>query len=95
VLIDLTPQQRELATYMSELSELSFSAGWMEGLEQALWRCATTGPFRYGHLQLTVEHARRLKELSDLCGGWIRFDDNHDEVFVPLAEWLRLAAKSI
>jgi hypothetical protein len=88
VLTTLTREQRELAAYMSELSERCFSAGWIEDLEHALWRSVTAGPFRYGHLQLTVEHASRLKALSDACGGWIRFDETFEELFVPLAEWI-------
>jgi hypothetical protein len=72
---DLDPDQQTLAADMSELSEQSFSAGWMEDLEHALWRSVAIGPFRYGNLNLTREHARKLKELCDACGGWIRFDD--------------------
>jgi hypothetical protein len=33
VLLDLSPQARALADYMSELSEEAYSAGWMMGLE--------------------------------------------------------------
>lgn len=36
MLNDLSPQQRELENYMSELSEHAYSAGWMDGLEFAL-----------------------------------------------------------
>lgn len=88
MLASLTPQQRDLAVYMSELSELAYSAGWMEGLEQALWRGVTTGPFRYGHLTLTTEHVEKLKALSNACGGWITFDDHLEESFVPIEQWL-------
>jgi hypothetical protein len=90
VLTDLTPEQRELAAYMSELSERAYSAGWMEGLEYALWRAATAGPFRYGYLDLAPEHTERLKALSDACGGWIRFDEHLEEVFIPVAQWAEL-----
>jgi len=88
VLTTLSSAQRELAVYMSELSERSFSAGWIEDLEHALWRSVTVGPFRYGQLVLTVEHASKLKSLSDACGGWIRFDETFEELFVPLKEWV-------
>jgi hypothetical protein len=37
MLADLSPDQRRLADYMSELSESAYCAGWMEGLEFALW----------------------------------------------------------
>jgi hypothetical protein len=88
MLASLTPQQRDLAVYMSELSEHAYSAGWMEGLEQSLWRAVTTGPFRYGHLTLTAAHVEKLKALSNACGGWIRFDDHLEESFVPIEQWL-------
>ena len=90
MLTDLTPAQRELAAYMSELSEQAYSAGWMDGVEHALWRATTVGPFRYGHLNLTAAHTERLKALSDACGGWIRFDADLDEIFVPTAQWVEL-----
>jgi hypothetical protein len=37
MLSDLTPDQRALARYMSDLSEEAYCAGWMSGLEYALW----------------------------------------------------------
>jgi hypothetical protein len=88
MLADLTPAQRELAAYMSELSERAYSAGWMEGLEHVLWRAVIVGPCRYGHLTLTAEHTQRLKTLSEACGGWIKFDQGAEESFVPTARWL-------
>jgi hypothetical protein len=88
MLADLTPAQRKLAAYMSELSERAYYAGWMEGLEYALWRAVTVGPFQYGHLTLTAEHTQRLKALSEACGGWIKFDEDTEESFVPTARWL-------
>jgi hypothetical protein len=90
MLTNLTPQQRELAQYMSELSESAYSAGWMDGLEQALWRAVIGGPCRYGDLTLTTAHIQKLKALSDACGGWIRFDDEQDECFVPMESWIQL-----
>ena len=89
MLTSLTPQQRDLAVYMSELSEQAFSAGWMDGLEQALWRAVVSGPFRYGHLTLTIAHVEKLRALSNACGGWITFDDTFEECFVPLEEWVK------
>jgi hypothetical protein len=88
VLTSLTPQQRDLAAYMSELSEHAFSAGWMDGLEQALWRAVISGPFRYGYLTLTIEHVEKLRALSNACDGWIVFDDNLEESFVSMGQWI-------
>jgi hypothetical protein len=87
MLSELTPAQRALADYMSELSEQAFHAGWMQDLEHALWRAVLEGPFRYGHLELAAVHVERLRELREACEGWIRFDETKEESFVPSAEW--------
>ncbi len=87
MLSNLNTEQRALAEYMSELSEQAYYAGWMHGLEHALWRAVTEGPFQYGVLQLTNEHVEALKRLSEGCGGWIRFDDEKEETFISLDEW--------
>ena len=79
-----------LASYMSELSEQAYCAGWMLDLEFDLWRAVTEGPFRYGRLELSAEHIDRLRSLSQACGGWIRFGDDWE--FVPLADWQALYA---
>jgi hypothetical protein len=72
---------------MSSLSELAFCASWMDGMEFALWRAATEAPFTYGQLELTVDQAQRLNDLSCRCDGWIFFRDDHQEMFATLAEW--------
>jgi hypothetical protein len=72
---------------MSDLSEEAFYAGWMKNLEHALWRAVSEGPFRYGRLDLAAAHVEKLKQLSEACGGWIRFDEIKEESFVPLADW--------
>jgi hypothetical protein len=94
MLADLSQSQRELAEYMSSISEDAYAAAWIEGLEFELWRAVEEIPFRYGHLQLTSVHAKRLKELSQNCGGWIRFDEKTEEQFVPFSVWLALAGKT-
>lgn len=83
----LTPDQRRLAERMSELSEQTWCAGWMDGLEFALWSALEGGPRTYGRLDLTDEHLGELRRLSDTCGGWIVFDDDSEETFLPLADW--------
>ena len=87
---DLSPPQKELAEYMSSLSELAFCAGWMDGLEFALWRAATEAPFTYGQLELTLDQAQRLNDLSHRCGGWIFLHDDHLGTFATLAEWQQM-----
>jgi hypothetical protein len=53
-----------------------------------LWSAIIDGPRKYGFLEITDEHIAKLKGLSDACGGWIIFDDEKAETFVPLDEWL-------
>ena len=89
---NLTALQRELADYMSTLSERAYCAGWMDGLEFALWRAVVHGPFKYGGLQLTSEHVDRLLQLSHACGGWIFFHETKEETFIPLADWTLLTS---
>ena len=57
---ELTHSQKALAEYMSELSEEAYFAGWMEGLEYALWKAVVENPFNYGFLQLTEQHIAEL-----------------------------------
>ena len=90
MLADLTCDQRALADAMSEISEAAYCAGWMDGLEYALWHLLTTGQTRYGQSKVTSEELARLRILSERCGGWIIFDEQKDETFVPLDTWLRI-----
>ncbi|HPG60519.1 MAG TPA: hypothetical protein PK586_00825 [Casimicrobium sp.] len=94
MLADLSQSERELAEYMSSISEDAYAAAWIEGLEFELWRAVQEIPFRYGRLQLTSVHAKRLKEMSQNGGGWIRFDEKTEEQFVPLSAWLAQAGKT-
>jgi hypothetical protein len=94
VLQDLTSSQMALAQYMSELSENAYCAGWMDRLEFDLWMAIVSGLFRYGRLELTSAHIQRLSELSQGCGGWIAFEGEREETFVPMDEWLSRVACS-
>jgi hypothetical protein len=86
----MLPSAQALTDYMSGLSELAYAAGWMEGLEFALWRAVIDGPRRYGRLEITAEHVARLRALSTDCGGWIVFDDRSEETFVEIDAWRRI-----
>src|SRR5688572_4869157 len=86
---DLTAQQRELADYMSSLSEDAYCAGWMAGLEYALWEAVLGIRSEYGFLDFDKKHRSRLHRLSDLCSGWIVFDDETGESWISRAEWER------
>ena len=87
MLKNLTPAQAELERYMSDLSEEAYCAGWMQGLEYALWEVVLGELGEYGRLVLSQEHRMRLRNLSQACGGWIVFDDESEETWIPTAEW--------
>jgi hypothetical protein len=93
MLVQLPPDARSLADYMSDLSEEAYCAGWMLGLEYALWRAVLLGPRTYGRLKITAEHIERLKTLSTAAGGWIAFDDALGEVLVTHDEWKQMFKK--
>ncbi|WP_420400946.1 hypothetical protein [Flagellimonas sp.] len=84
---NLSTTQRLLAEFMSELSEEAYSAGWMMGLEFALWKAANGHLKQYGRLIFDDKIIERLNLLSSEAEGWIFFDDEQEETFVTLDEW--------
>jgi hypothetical protein len=93
MLTDLSPDQRRLADYMSELSELAYCAGWMDGLEFALWEVVQGARKEYGQTVFTEAQRQELRALSERIGGWVVFDDQHEESFLPLEDWKHAFAK--
>lgn len=89
----LSEKERSLAEYMSDLSEEAYGAVWMDGLEYALWYVVINGPRDYGRLSITSEHIVILKELSCHVGGWIYFDDDLEETFINIDDWLAKYSK--
>lgn len=95
MLKDLASDQQRLASFMSELSEEGWSAAWMEGLEFALWEAVAGSRKTFGRLEFSSKHIQQLRSLSEACGGWIIFDDESEETWVPADEWKRrFAARS-
>lgn len=76
-----------LASYMSELSEECWCAGWLSGCEFALWMLANDGGGHWGQDIVTPEAAAQLLALSEEAGGWVRWADGVGAVFVPMDEW--------
>lgn len=83
----LSPIQWALATAMSQVSEDEYCAGWLIGLEYILWEALL------GKSKLTLNPTvhNRLVYLSELCGGWIIWEDG--ETYIPIKEWEELYAK--
>ena len=84
--ITMDQAAEKLASYMSELSNEAWFAGWNSGLEYDLWRAVIKGPYRYGFIDLTAEHVARLRVLAEASGGWI-VSGEEGEQFVSLKEW--------
>lgn len=84
---DLNQDERQLAEFMSELSERCYSAGWMEDLEYVLWDAVVSGPRDYGHGTITRDDINKLVQTSDKVNSWILFDNELEEISVPLDKW--------
>jgi hypothetical protein len=84
---ELSGNTLTLAEYMSELSEETYTAGWMDGLEYALWKAVIDGPRKYGRLDIDEKTIKTLDELSASSGGWIYFDDETQETFIGIGSW--------
>jgi hypothetical protein len=95
MLDQLSPDQRALALAMSEVSQAAYCAGWMTGLEYALWHFLITGRRRYGKSRVTDDEIERLRALSLKCRGWIVFDDHKEEMFVPTSDWEQMFRSGI
>jgi glutamine cyclotransferase len=65
-----------LLARMRELSERCYCAGWITGLEEALWELSLNGGGAYGMDEVTVDEAAELQQLAvDADGWWVYGDD--------------------
>lgn len=76
-----------LMDYMSVLSDDYYSAGWIQGLESMLWRVLQGDREAFAGGVLKDEEVEKLRALSAACNGWIDWEKDKGEVFVPLDEW--------
>jgi hypothetical protein len=90
MLENLNKEQLKLAEYMSELSELAYTARWMDKLEFSLWNAMNHKITEYGRLVFTQKTIDNLRELSNKAGGWIVFDEKQEETFLTWQEWNKL-----
>lgn len=76
--------QTGLLALMTGISEETWAAGWMHGIEYSLWRAA-----EHGHegTEATERQARLLKLLSEEANGWWYYHDMAGARFVRLDEW--------
>ncbi len=80
--------QRELAELIASVSERAWSAGWLAGVEFELWAAMRSEPGGAWPLSLMPGERERLMRASEECGGWIVFDAEREETFIPVAEWV-------
>lgn len=81
-----------LLALMTGLSEACWCAGWMDGLETALWRLAAEGGGKYGMGEVTPRQAMLLDVLAAEAGGWWAWPDGFDDgpVFVAAEAWEKM-----
>ena len=84
---DLNKEQEILANFMSLISERCYRAGWMKGLEYALWNAVLHGERNYGHDSITLKDIENLKLLSSKAKSWIYFNDDFEESAIDLNSW--------
>lgn len=61
----------ELVARIEAICARSYSAGWMEGIERALWEhLLETGPVEYGLGTIAPDELASLGALSEACDGW-------------------------
>ena len=89
MLSDLTSKQKELANYMSELSEEAYNATWMLNLEYELWKLMNGRILTYGRLKVSSQIKQKLKGLSKNIEGWIYYDDKSEETYISTKGWIQ------
>jgi len=83
----LEPTRWALATAMSQASEEAYCAGWLIGLEYILWESLLNPHVKEENWAPEVLEC--IRKLSELCDGWIYWDDEVDEeTYIPMKEWL-------
>jgi hypothetical protein len=87
MLPDLTLKQKDLANYMSDISEECYSAGWMQNLEYVLWDALINGERKFGREIISRLNIENLKHFSDECNCWIYFDNEEEEIAMSLEKW--------
>lgn len=75
---------------MTGLSEEHWCAGWITGLEFALWEVPAGA--RFGMGLVTERQSLLLKLLSEECDGWWHWQDDEAQ-FIRRADWIERIAE--
>lgn len=84
---DMNDKQRELYELMSDISEDCYFAGWMNGLEYAIWGALQDGDRNYGMGEMDAEQLERCRTLAAELDGWVIWVDSDDDPELPVQEW--------
>ncbi|WP_035565485.1 hypothetical protein [Hymenobacter sp. IS2118] len=79
---------------MSDISEDGWAAGWMDGLEYALWYMVLHGPAQYGFKFVDKQTILQLRYFSEQARCWIMFDDAIGEVAISFPDWETMFQKA-
>ncbi len=84
---EFNDKQRELYETMSDISEDCYCAGWMMGLEFAIWGALQDGDRRYGMSEMDAEQLERCRTLANELDGWVIWVDDDERQNLPASEW--------
>ncbi|SNR41639.1 hypothetical protein SAMN06269173_102236 [Hymenobacter mucosus] len=87
---NLNERQKALHDFMSNVSEETWCASWINGLEYALWHIMLRGPAKYGQGHINEHTIEKLQSLSEQANCWIVYDSVTEETPVPISEWLTM-----
>ena len=80
-------KQCELRDVMNGISEDCYCAGWMIGLEYAIWNALQSGDRKYGMGEIDENELERCRVLSSELDGWIIWIDDLEIDDLPVNEW--------
>lgn len=71
----LSAEALDLLHLMRDISQRYWSAGWLVGLEFALWNMVVRNSGeRYGDGDVTIDQIVDLRTLHEACDGWWYWD---------------------
>jgi hypothetical protein len=77
---------RLLVVLMRDISESTWCAGWLMGLEHILWDAMQAGPKEDS--EFVENDLARLRKLHEQAGGWWVWTKDVGEVFIATDAWL-------
>lgn len=85
----------QLAEAMHDLSEDHFCAGWLHDIEYDLWAAVQGDTAGFSANEFSAEEIKVLRDLSNTVKGWVMWEKDVGEVFVPINDWLEIYKRKI